>query len=154
MGNRKILILGIGNLVLQDEGFGVHVVQALAKEGGFDEDVTLLDGGTGGLHLMGELQNYGRVIVVDASLDRYPTGTVRVLKPAYGEFPPLVTAHEIGLKDTLEALELTGKAMPDVTLVVCSVEHYTSLGTEMTPAVAAAMDEAKARVRELVGRQS
>lgn len=135
------LILGIGNLVLQDEGFGVHVVQRLAASGRVPADVDLLDGGTAGLHLMGNLRNYRRVVVVDASLDSRPEGTVRRLKPRYGNFPPLVTAHEIGLKDTLEALELTGYC-PEVELIVCSVKHYTSLGTELSPAVEAAVPRA------------
>lgn len=147
------LILGIGNLVLQDEGFGIHVVHELSKLGGWPEGVSLLDGGTAGLHLMGELQNYDRVIVIDASLDNYPTGTLRELEPSFGEFPPLVTAHEIGLKDTLEALALTGHHVPEVKLLVCSVERFTSLGTDMSPAVAAAVPEAVARVRRLVGAE-
>lgn len=129
----RVLVMGIGNYVLQDEGFGVHVVRLLAERG-VPDGIDLLDGGTAGLHLMGNLEAYDRVVVIDASLDGCPVGTVRRLRPRYGEFPPLVTAHEIGLKDTLEALQLTG-GCPDVEMIVCSVEHYTSLGTELSPAV-------------------
>lgn len=146
--SERILVLGIGNYVLQDEGFGVHAVKALADVE-LPESVDLLDGGTAGLHLMGNLRDYDRVIVIDASLDSYPVGTVRHLKPRFGEYPPLVTAHEIGLKDTLEALQLTGYC-PEVDLVVCSVEKYTSLGTELSPAVAAALPQALSLVSELL----
>lgn len=134
------LILGIGNYVLQDEGFGIHAVKRLA-ESSVPSGVDILDGGTAGLHLMGNLRNYRRVIVVDACLDANPVGTVRRLRPRYGEFPPLVTAHEIGLKDTLEAMQLTGFC-PDVELVVCSVRRYTRLGTDLSPEVAAALPAA------------
>ncbi|MDE6825460.1 MAG: HyaD/HybD family hydrogenase maturation endopeptidase [Paramuribaculum sp.] len=143
MHNRRpTLIMGIGNLVLQDEGFGVHAIRRLAENPEqIPEGVDLLDGGTAGLHLMGNLQNFERLIVIDAALDGNPTGTVRRLRPNYGDFPPLVTAHEIGLKDVLEALEITGFC-PDTELIVVSVEKYTSLGTELSPAVEAALPTA------------
>ncbi|MDE7471904.1 MAG: HyaD/HybD family hydrogenase maturation endopeptidase [Paramuribaculum sp.] len=149
MHNRRpTLIMGIGNLVLQDEGFGVHAIRRLAENPEqIPEGVDLLDGGTAGLHLMGNLQNYERLIVIDAALDGNPTGTVRRLRPNYGDFPPLVTAHEIGLKDVLEALEITGFC-PDTELIVVSVEKYTSLGTELSPAVEAALPTACAMALE------
>ncbi|MCM1109812.1 MAG: hydrogenase maturation protease [Clostridium sp.] len=140
-GRSPVLILGIGNLVLQDEGFGVHAVSLLRSMVRIDEPIDLLDGGTAGLHLMGYLRNYQRVIVVDASLDSFPEGTVRRIRPRYNEFPPLVTAHEIGLKDVLEAMEITGYC-PDVELIVASVRKYTSLGTELSPSVEAALPKA------------
>lgn len=135
-----VLIMGIGNLVLQDEGFGVHVVQELQRRG-IDSRIDLLDGGTAGLHLMGYLQRYRHLIVVDAALDPYPEGTLRHLPPDFKEFPPLVTAHEIGLKDLLEALAVTGYC-PQVQLVVASVKKYTSLGTTLSPAVQKAVGPA------------
>lgn len=149
MHNRRpTLIMGIGNLVLQDEGFGVHAIRQLAEHPELiPEGVDLLDGGTAGLHLMGNLQNYDRLIVIDAALDGNPVGTVRRLRPNYGDFPPLVTAHEIGLKDVLEALEITGFC-PDTELIVVSVEKFTSLGTELSPAVAAALPTACAMALE------
>ena len=133
----RVLIMGIGNLVLQDEGFGIHVIREL-QHSQLPPYVDLLDGGTAGLHLMGYLQQYERVVVVDAALDSYPEGTLRCLKPSFGEFPPLVTAHELGLKDVLEALTVTGFC-PEVTLIVCSVKKYTSLGVDLSPAVRASV---------------
>ena len=140
-GRRPVLIMGIGNLVLQDEGFGVHAVQRLAKRPLPSPDIDLLDGGTAGLHLMGYLRSYDRVIVIDAALDHNPPGTVRRLRPRYNEFPPLITAHEIGLKDVLEAMEITGFC-PDVELIVASVTKFTSLGCDLSPAVEAAVEPA------------
>lgn len=140
-GRRPVLIMGIGNLVLQDEGFGVHAIQRIAAEGIADERIDLLDGGTAGLHLMGYLRSYEHVVVIDAALDTAPVGTLRALKPTYGEFPPLVTAHEIGLKDVIEAMEITGFC-PEVDLITCSVERYDSLGCDLSEAVAAALPEA------------
>ena len=137
---QPLLIMGIGNLVLQDEGFGIHAIRRLAQSE-LPEGVSLLDGGTAGLHLMGYLQQYEKLIVIDAALDNHPIGTVRCLRPAFNEFPPLVTAHEIGLKDVLEALEITGFC-PETYLIVASVKKYESLGTELSPEVEAALPEA------------
>lgn len=140
-GRRPVLIMGIGNLVLQDEGFGVHAVRRLSEMRLPHPDIDLLDGGTAGLHLMGYLRAYDRVIVIDAALDSNSPGTVRRLRPRYQEFPPLVTAHEIGLKDVIEAMELTGFC-PEVELIVASVTKYDSLGCDLSPAVAEALDPA------------
>lgn len=139
-GRRPVLVMGIGNLVLQDEGFGVHAVQRLAERG-VDSRIDLLDGGTAGLHLMGYLRNYDHVVVIDAALDSYPAGTLRRLRPHYNEFPPLATAHEIGLKDVIEALEITGFC-PEVELIVCSVKKFTSLGVDLSPEVEASLGQA------------
>ncbi len=140
-GRRPVLIMGIGNLVLQDEGFGVHAVQRLARRELPHPDIDLLDGGTAGLHLMGYLRSYDRVVVIDAALDNNPPGTVRRLRPSYQEFPPLVTAHEIGLKDVIEAMQLTGFC-PEVELIVVSATHYDSLGCDLSPEVEAAVEPA------------
>lgn len=145
----RTLIIGIGNQVLQDEGFGLHAIKRI-NPAQLPENVDVADGGTAGLHLMGLLQNYDKIVVIDAALDDNPVGTLRVLKPEYGEFPPLITAHEIGLKDTLEALELTG-FKPDVTLVVCSVERFTELGVELSAPVEAAIPRAVNLALEAVG---
>ncbi len=141
-----VLIMGIGNLVLQDEGFGVHAIQRMAQEE-WPEGIDLLDGGTAGLHLLGYLQRYEYLVVIDAALDSNPVGTVRRLKPQFAEIPPLVTAHEIGLKDVLEAMAILGYC-PQVELVVASVERYTSLGLEMSRAVEDALPQACQMARE------
>ncbi|MGL4780301.1 MAG: hydrogenase maturation protease, partial [Bacteroidales bacterium] len=95
----KLLILGLGNLVLKDEGVGIHAIQELEKED-LPEHVDLLDGGTGGISLIGTLQEYKRVIMIDATLDNNPSGTIKVIKPKYStDYPTLLSAHEIGLRD-------------------------------------------------------
>ena len=117
--NEKILILGVGNLLLKDEGVGIHVIRALENEE-LPPNVSLMDGGTGGLHLIAWIQDYDRIIMVDATLDDNPPGTIRLIRPRYAtDFPPLMSAHEIGLRDMIEAMVLTGK-LPDIQLIVIS----------------------------------
>lgn len=144
----KILVLGIGNILLNDEGVGIHVVSQLEKEGYSASD--LLDGGTGGFHILGFIQSYSAVIVVDAALDEFPAGYVRVLHPKYArDFPTQLSAHEVGLKDLLDAAFLLGN-MPKIYLVAISVKDFQDMGMELTPEVGRAIPEAIKKVKELV----
>ena len=75
---KETLVLGVGNLLLKDEGVGIHVIKALENEK-LPAHVHLMDGGTGGLHLLSWLQGYDRIIMIDATLDNNPPGTVRLI---------------------------------------------------------------------------
>ena len=144
----NILVLGIGNILMNDEGIGIQVVLQLEDEGFAGAD--LMDGGTGGFHLLGFIQSYAEVIIVDASLDDHPAGHVRVLYPKYAkDFPKQLSAHEVGLKDLLDAAFLLGN-MPKIHLVAITVKDFQDMGMELTPEVKAAIPEAKRVIRELV----
>ena len=67
---KETLVLGVGNLLLKDEGVGIHVIKALENEK-LPAHVHLMDGGTGGLHLLSWLQGYDRIIMIDATLDTH-----------------------------------------------------------------------------------
>ena len=79
---KETLVLGVGNLLLKDEGVGIHVIKALENEK-LPAHVHLMDGGTGGLHLLSWLQGYDRIIMIDATLDNNLPGTVRLIQPRY-----------------------------------------------------------------------
>jgi hydrogenase maturation protease len=144
----NILILGIGNILLNDEGVGIHIVSQLEKDGFNRAD--LMDGGTGGFHLLGFIQSYKTVIIIDASLDQFPSGHVRVLHPKYAkDFPKQLSAHEIGLKDLLDAAFLLGN-MPEIHLVAISITDFQDMGMELTPEIEAAVPDAIKQVTELV----
>lgn len=145
----KTLILGVGNLLLKDEGVGIHVIHALEKET-LPSGIHLIDGGTGGFHLIAWLEEYDRIIMIDATLDNNPPGTVRQLKPRYAsDFPPLMSAHEIGLRDMIEVMQLTGK-MPEIHLIVISALDISEVGMELSPEVEKAIPDVIARVKELL----
>lgn len=144
------LVLGIGNLLMGDEGVGVHALRALATDA-WPEGVALLDGGTGGFHLLECFSEYRRVVMVDATMDGAPAGTVSVLRPRYAsDFPRSLTAHDIGLRDLIEAAALLGP-LPDITLVTVSIAAIRPMDTSLTPAVASAIPVVRARVAEAVG---
>ena len=132
--DEKILILGIGNVLLGDEGIGVHTVRALANET-LPNNVTILDGGTGGFHLMAYLQEYPKIIMIDATLDGKLPGTISVIKPKYAsDFPKSLSAHDIGLKDLIESVALIDK-LPDITLFTVSIVALPGMSLELTPDV-------------------
>ncbi|MDU1906198.1 MAG: HyaD/HybD family hydrogenase maturation endopeptidase [Dysgonomonas sp.] len=147
----KTLILGVGNLLLKDEGVGIHAIHALEKED-MPSGVDLLDGGTGGFHLISWLENYERIIMIDATLDNNPPGTVRVIRPKYAsDFPPLMSAHEIGLRDMLEIMQLTDQ-MPEVHLIVISAADISEVGMNLTPEVQKSIPQVIEYVKNIIIR--
>lgn len=145
----SILILGIGNYLMGDEGLGVHLIHALEKDN-LPEGVDLLDGGTAGFQLMEYLERYPVVIMVDATLDKNPVGTIRLIEPKFSQdFPKAMSTHEIGLKDLVESLSLMGK-LPKIYLFVVSVADIASLHVGLSFEVNQAMAELKRKVLNLV----
>jgi hydrogenase maturation protease len=130
-----------------DEGVGIHVIRHLGGNN-LPPHVELVDGGTGGFHLLEYFEKYDRVVLVDASLDGRPPGTVRKLAPKLAsDFPTSLTAHDIGLKDLLEAASLLDHN-PEVLLVTISVRDVGSLGVELSHDVQAAIPGAVAAILE------
>lgn len=129
----KVLILGIGNVLMGDEGIGVHVVNAVEKAA-LPEGVECLDGGTGSFLLLEPMQNAGKVILIDATIDGAAAGTVRRLRPRYSaDYPRTLTAHDIGLKDLLDAFYLMGTRAPEVTLFAVSIPALQEMKMELSP---------------------
>ena len=103
-----------------DEGVGVAVVEHLRGLPS-PEGVEYLDGGTGSFTLLGPMREARRIILVDATADGAPPGTVRRLEPRFSrDYPRSLTAHDIGLKDLLDAFYLLGDT-PKVTLFAVSI---------------------------------
>lgn len=145
---KKILVLGVGNLLMNDEGVGIHVIRHLEKKGFTGAD--LMDGGTGGFHLLGLIQSYQHVIFVDAASDQYFPGTVRLLHPRFAkDFPQQMSAHEIGLKDLIESCHLS-ETVPEFHLITVSVKDYQDLGLVLTPEVEAAIPFVIEQIEKLV----
>lgn len=146
---KEILVMGVGNLVLCDEGVGIHAVDSLQKEN-LPPWVDLLDGGTGGIALICLLQEYKRVILIDATLDGNAPGTIRHIKPHYSQdYPPLLSAHEIGLKEMIEAM-MVQEQIPDIDLIAVSVVNVKKIGLHLSPDVARAIPLIGEKVRELI----
>lgn len=137
---KRTLILGIGNYLMGDEGLGVHVARRLRAEA-LPEGVDVLDGGTGGFHLLGYLENYAHVILIDATLGDHTAGTIRLIQPGYSkDFPPSMSTHDIGLKDLISGLQLLDK-MPEIDLIVVSIASLQQQGITLSPEIERSMPE-------------
>lgn len=118
----RILVMGVGNILLGDEGVGVHSVEYLKKRG-LPVDVDLLDGGTGGFHLLSLVNDYQKMVIIDATLDESEIGTVRIIKPKFAsDFPKALTTHDIGLKDLIETAAAL-EQLPEIYLVVVTISQ-------------------------------
>lgn len=149
--DNQLLILGLGNLLMGDEGLGVHFARAMAEEV-LPENVTVLDGGTGGFHLMSYLEDYPAIIAVDATLDERPVGTLRLIEPKFSkDFPRSLSTHDIGLRDLIEGLQILGK-MPKIYLFVVSIDMVQPLYIGLSPGVEAVMPELIHQVKLLVNK--
>jgi len=141
------LVLGIGNVLMGDEGLGVAVVDALCRHE-LPPGVECLDGGTGGFQLLGPMQSAGRIVLVDATVDGGEPGTLRRLTPRFSsDYPRTLTAHDIGLKDLLDAFHLLGES-PDVTLFAVSIPLPGTLGIGLSTALTAKLPAIVQAVRE------
>ncbi len=146
--SQKILVLGIGNYLMGDEGVGVHIVK---KMEGMDlpEYLEILDGGTGGFFLMPVFDEYKTVIMIDATIDGKPAGTLRIIKPRFAsDYPNALSVHDVGLRDMIEALYIQEKK-PDVHLMTVSVEGIRPMIVGLTNAVEKVVDKAIEKVLSL-----
>lgn len=141
----RLLILGLGNLLCADDGVGVRAAAVLAREYTLPEGVRVLDGGTLGLQLLGELAAAEAVILVDAVRADAPAGTVVAL--AGDEVAPAVrerlSVHQVGVADLLDALELIDRAPRFVHLVGVvprSLELSVACSTEVERAIPALVE--------------
>jgi len=131
---QKTVVLGLGNLLLGDEGAGVRVIELLRRSGRL-ENVELVDGGTSGFGLLEFFAKADLLVVVDAARDGRPPGTVARVSPVFDPaYPPVLMPHDIGLKDLLDAATVLGKR-PEVVLFTISVAETERLTLDLSPPV-------------------
>lgn len=144
------LVLGLGNVLLSDDGVGVHVVRELDE----DDAIDCRDGGTLGLTLLPEIETAQGLIVVDAARFGGAPGDVRVFEA--GDFDARLagwhdTVHELSLSDLMDAARLTG-GLPAHRALVGVQPESTEWGMTTTPAVTAAVPLARQKVADLIER--
>ena len=145
----ETLILGIGNILMGDEGIGVHVVRFLEIQK-WPLKVDFLDGGTGGFHLLEYFQNYKRVILVDATIDGDKPGAIKMLKPKFSsDYPTTLAAHDIGLKDLLDALFLL-QQQPEIILFTISISKLDKVTLEISAEIKLAIEKTANLIREFL----
>jgi hydrogenase maturation protease len=146
---RRPLVLGVGNILMGDEGVGVHAARLLENQS-LPGHPAILDGGTGGFHLLSIFEEYDPIIVVDATMDGRPAGTVQLLQPKFAsDFPRTLSAHDIGLRDLLETASLLSP-LPAMYLITVSIVRIQSMCMELSAPIAASLAQVMEKVGEVL----
>jgi hydrogenase maturation protease len=140
-----IVVLGIGNVLWADEGFGVRCVETLQRLWTFAPHVELIDGGTQGLYLIHNVQSASKLLIFDAIDYGLAPGTLKLIEN--DEVPRFMGAkkmslHQTGFQEVLCLAQLTGHYPEQVLLVGCQPQELEDYGGSLRPIVRQAMDEA------------
>jgi hydrogenase maturation protease len=140
-----ILVLGIGNLLWADEGFGVRAVEEFSRRYLCEERVTIMDGGTQGLYLLPHVQEASRLVVFDAIDYGLEPGTMKIITddevPAYMGAKQM-SLHQTGFQDVLAAAKLTGQYPDKLVLIGVQPVELKDYGGSLREAVRAQIDPA------------
>lgn len=136
--SNSVLVLGVGNYLMGDEGVGVQLIQAMEKMN-LPSFIDIVDGGTGGLLLLNLFESYRFIILVDATMDGKDTGTITKLKPRFAsDYPSALSVHDVGLKDMIESVYLMEK-VPEIHLFTISISEMKPMTLELSPKVEASI---------------
>ena len=136
----KIVIIGVGNLLLKDEGVGVHVAQNLQKKG-LPSAVEVHDGGVAGIGLLDFFHGASKVLLIDAADMNLDPGTVVRFTPeevVSEKSGPRFSAHDVGLLEVLELAKALGNSPAEVIIFGIQPKEI-SWGTELSPEVQASV---------------
>lgn len=139
------LVLGIGNVLWADEGFGVRVVEALNAGWSLPDEVSFMDGGTQGLYLLPHVQEARRLLVFDAIDYGLAPGMLQVVRD--GDIPSYLgvgkmSLHQSSFQEVLSFAQLSGRAPEHAALVGVQPGVLRDFGGSLSPAVRAAIPEA------------
>jgi len=139
---RRILVLGVGNILYTDEGVGVRCVEKLEKEYEFSDNVTLVDGGTLGMRLMDYLLNCDTAIILDAVLGGQEPGTI--YRCTGDDLRKSIafkdSMHQSDLVDSLVYCDLMGNR-PDAVVIGIQPHDYQTMALEVSEVLASRLDD-------------
>ncbi len=137
----NIAVFGIGNILLSDDGVGIHVLHKLQNEYNFSPSIELIDGGTKGLDLLPLFENRDKVLIIDAANFKKEPGTIDTVEgdniPAF--LSTKLSVHQIGLPDMLFAAKLMD-IMPTETCLIGMQPLSMDTATDMSEVVSSQMD--------------
>lgn len=143
-----VLVLGIGNYLMGDEGVGVHFINRIDPTK-FPDKISFIDGGTGGFTLIPYIENHRKVIIIDATMDGKEEGTIALLKPKFSnDFPVALSGHNFGLKDMVEILTMFD-TMPEIYLYTITISKMEPMFMQLSPKVDAAIAKVMEQVIQL-----
>ncbi|MFH0823306.1 MAG: HyaD/HybD family hydrogenase maturation endopeptidase [Pseudomonadota bacterium] len=139
----RVVVLGVGNVLLKDEGIGVRVIEELARRYTFPDRVKIVDGGTQGLWLMSTLQECDHLVVVDAVLGGGEPGTLYRLtrRDLPRGLRAKQSAHDSDLVEALNLCELIGQGPGSVVVVGVEPQDIQPFGLELTEVVGSRIED-------------
>lgn len=144
-GNWDTLVLGIGNLLWADEGFGVRAVEHLNTRYLFPDDTRLMDGGTQGIFLLPWVRSANRLLIFDAIDFGLVPSTLKVIRgddvPRYMGAKK-VSMHQAGFQEVLSSAQLAGEFPAEIVLIGVQPELLDDYGGSLTDSVRAQLDPA------------
>lgn len=134
--NTNIAVVGLGNILLRDEGVGVKVIEELKKSYVFYPSVKIIDGGTSGFALLSHIEGCKKLLVVDAVKAGQKPGTIYKFKrdDINVTVPQTMSVHDIGFFEALEQWKILG-VEPDVVFFGVEPDDITSWGFDLTAVV-------------------
>ncbi len=137
----SIAVIGLGNILLKDEGIGVHTVNKIKNEYQFSSDIEIIDGGTLGLDLLPYFEKHSKVLIIDAADLKKEPGYIKIFDSdeILKSFYKKLSVHHIGIPDILTACELMNIKSDEIKIIgiqPCS----TDFGTEMSYEIQSKME--------------
>jgi hydrogenase maturation protease len=153
----KVTVLGIGNILLRDEGVGVRLMEALRDCRCCGEDVEFIDGGAGGLSLISILEQAQTLIVLDAAEMRLEPGAFRVIEPAQlqEDRPQSLSLHDMPFAGTLELCRQYASVPRRVRIFAIqpeSIEYGRELSKKLTTTMPLLVEAVKKLIEEELAR--
>ena len=149
---KKIGIMGVGNILLRDEGFGVKLLYLMKAKYNFPENVVLIDGGTAGIFLSPEIDYLDKLLIVDVVKAEGKPGDIKIYEKEdffIDRLPLKLSPHQLGLQEVLLLNEMKGTCPEEIKLVGIIPESIET-GTFLTPELEKKIPEVERLVLEIL----
>jgi len=148
----KIGVMGVGNVLLKDEGFGVKLLYILKAKYDFPENVVLIDGGTAGIFLSPEIDYLDKLLIIDVVKAQGKPGEIKIYEKEdffIDRLPLKLSPHQLGLQEVLLLNEIKGTCPEEVKLIGI-IPKSVETGTGLTPELEAKLPEVEEKVLEIL----
>lgn len=117
--SKNVVVLGLGNILLKDEGVGVHIIEIFQERYDFPDDLDIYDGGTSGIDMIDFIANRDHLIIADAVKTGDPAGSIVILKDddVAAFFKQKISPHQLGVSDLLALLEVSNERPKEMTII-------------------------------------
>ncbi len=147
-----LTVLGIGNILMQDEGVGVRLLEEIQQRRTWPESIEFVDGGAGGLNLLNVIESAQKMVVFDAAEMKLAPGEFRIITPAQVVDEPMdhrISMHDEPLTETLKLCEQFSHR-PDTIKILVVQPASIDFGTKLTPTIKAVFDKLADAAQKLV----